>query len=427
MLAGKTYTINCDVTVNAGDSLIIQPGVHLIFNNQAGLIVKGNLFSLGTKSAPIWMTVAGQKHTDAPKIGFKAKNDSAFSGLWKGIAGDVTCQYLIIKWTHLEYCGALGGANGSNFYKTEALSSGTKNSYPLFFSNTNGIFVFEDSWLYGCPDDAIRIGGAGARFAIMRCTFERCGKTGGDGLNIKQGGVGILAYNLCIGGATNSLKAANTGTAPGLPTCHVDTYNNTVVNSGYRSTGTGKGGSINYEDGARGKIFNNLLINCKFGLRLNGGLVPDTGYLYAGNYGYNYYWADSLSVANEIIPFGPVSVTKPVATDYPNLLAYLTPNYKYVTDAQYDGSPVVQLAGTNPLFKNYPLPVTGGYLLGDINAVGNFKFTLQPNSPCIGKGYRGFTPLQNIPIDPKYGLTELTLPGADVGCYQFDGTGNQHF
>jgi hypothetical protein len=31
-----------------------------------------------------------------------------------------------------------------------------------------------------------------------------------------------------------------------------------------------------------------------------------------------------------------------------------------------------------------------------------------------------------VPIDPIYGATEVTPPGADLGCYQFNGTGNQH-
>lgn len=59
MLAGKTYTVNCDVYVNAGDTLLIQPGVRVNFNGGAGIIVIGAFFSLGTKDAPIWLSVAG--------------------------------------------------------------------------------------------------------------------------------------------------------------------------------------------------------------------------------------------------------------------------------------------------------------------------------------------------------------------------------
>ncbi|MFL9484459.1 hypothetical protein ACI6Q2_16880 [Chitinophagaceae bacterium LWZ2-11] len=423
MLSGKTYTVNCDIFVNAGDSLVIQPGVKVIFNNQAGLIVKGNLFSLGTADNPIWLTVAGKTKTDNPTINYKASKDSAFAGVWKGVFGDVTCKYMIFKWTHLEYCGALAGANGSVAYTIAGLAQ-TDNSYAAYFSSTGGYFVFEDSWIYGTVDDAIRIGGAGGKFAILRSTFEKCGKTGGDVLNIKAGGVGDMAYNLFIGGATNSLKAANSGIAPGLPNCEARVYNNTIVNSGYRQTKTGRGGSINYENGASGQVFNNLIVNCKFGLRLNTN-VPDTGYMYKGNYGYNYYWADSLSVANQIIPWTTGAVTKPVTTDFPNPYTYLPANYNYVPDAQYDGTKAVQVG--NPLFTNYPLPVTGGYYLQDITAIGNFKFTLLPTSPCIGKGYTGFTPMMLVPVDAKYGVTEYTLPGQDIGCYQFNGTGNKHF
>lgn len=428
MLAGKTYTVSCDITIKAGDSLVIQPGVKIIFQNKAGMIVKGNIFSLGTPDRPIYFTVDGLTKTDAPKIGFKAANDSAFSGKWKGVFADVTCQYMVFKWTHLEYCGAAGGSGfgsdgrASSAYLIAGIGA-SDNSYAAYFSNGAGYFVFEDSWIYGCKDDAIRIAGTGGKFAILRSSFERCGLAGGDVLNIKAGGVGDMAYNLFVGGATNSLKAANSGIAPGIPNCEARVYNNTIVNSGYRQTKTGRGGSVNYENNARGQVFNNLLVNCKYGLRLNSN-VPDTAYMYNGNYGYNYYWADSLSVANEIFPEATGAVTKPMATDFPNPFTYLPTGYIYVPNVKYDGSKAVQ-AG-NPLFVNYPLPVTGGYYLQDITAIGSFKFALQPNSPCIGKGYAGFSPLQAVPTDAKYGVTEYTKPGTDIGCFQINGYGNQH-
>jgi hypothetical protein len=423
MLAGKTYTVSCDIYVNKGDSLVIEPGVKVIFQNKAGIIVQGNFFSLGTQDAPIYLTVANQTKTDAPTQGFSASKDSAFNGIWKGVIGDTSCKYLIFKWTHLEYCGALAGANGSNAYSFAGLKT-TDNSYAIFASNGNGYMVFEDSWIYGTVDDAIRIGGNGSNIAILRSTFEKCGKAGGDVLNIKAGGVGDMAYNFFIGNATNSLKAANSGAGPGIENCNVNVYNNTLINCGYRQTKTGRGGGINYENGARGQIFNNLMVNCKFGLRLSSN-VPDTAFLYNGNYGYNYYWADSLSVANQIFPYTPGAVTKPVATDYPNPFTYLPSNYTYVPNVAYDGSKAVQVG--NPLFINYPLPVTGGYYLSDITAIGKFKFNLQSTSPCIGKGYTNFSPLKKVPVDAKYGVTDYSLPGRDIGCYQFNGTGNQHF
>jgi hypothetical protein len=423
MLAGKTYIVGCDVYINPGDSLIIEPGVRVNFTNGAGLIVQGNLFSLGTQANPVYLSVDGMTKTDAPTLNFSSSKDSAFKGKWKGVLGDITCKYMILKWTHLEYCGALLSAGGSSAYTILGLTA-ADNSYAIYFSNPNGYLVFEDSWIYGTIDDAIRVGGNGGKFAILRSTFEKCGKSGGDVLNIKAGGVGDMAYNFFIGDATNGLKAANSGSGPGIDQCEVHMYNNTLVNCGYRQTKTGRGGSINFEKLARGQAFNNLLVNCKFGLRLNSD-VPDTAYLYNGNYGYNYYWADSLSVANQIFPFTPGAVTRPVETDFPKPSSYLPANYAYRPNVGYDGAAAVQVG--NPLFFNYPLPVPGGYRLQDITAIGTFKFSLQSGSPCIGKGYTGFAPLKKVPVDPVYGVTEYTLPGNDIGCFQFSGNGNQHF
>jgi hypothetical protein len=420
MLAGKTYTIGCDVQINPGDSLVIEPGVKIIVKNQAGILVKGNLYSLGTKAQPIYFTVDGLTKTDDPTLNYSASKDSAFIGKWKGILADASCKYLIFKWTHLEYCGAL---LGNTFAPILGLAS-TDPSYAVYFQNAAGYFVFEDSWIYGTVDDAIRVAGSGGQFAIYRSTFEKCGKSGGDVLNVKAGALGDMGYNFFIGCATNALKAANSGSGPGIANCEVRMFNNTVVNCGYRQTKSGRGGSINFEKLCYGMAFNNLLINNKYGLRLSSD-IPDTNYLYKNNYGYNFYWADNITVANQIFPFTPGAVTKPVATDIPNPFGYLPANYNYTPCVAYDGTKAVQYS--NPQFYNYPLPIQGGYAMSDINAVGKFKFTINANSPCIGKGYTNFSGLKLIPVDAKYGITSYSEPGKDLGCFQFDGAGNQHF
>ena len=423
MLAGKTYTVNCDIYVQPNDTLIIEPGVRVNFTNGAGIIVKGSFFSLGTEAQPIWLTVAGQTKTDQPQVNFNAAKDSAFVGKWKGVLGDATSPYMVFKWTHLEYCGAALNAGGSTAWTVLNLPA-TDPSYAIYFSNPKGNLVFEDSWIYGTVDDAIRVSGAGGRFAILRNTFEKCGKTGGDVLNIKSGGTGDMAYNLFIGDATNGLKASDKGSGPGIAKCDVRMYNNTIINGGFRQAKTGRGGSINFEEGARGMAFNNLIVNCKFGLRILSNVAADTAYLYNGHYGYNYYWADSLVTAGEIYP--TTYITKPQATDYPAPSSFLPPTFNYLNNTGYLATAVNAIQKGNPLFFSYPLPVTGGYRLQDINAVGNFKFNLQPGSPCIGKGYKGFQPLQLIPTHEKYGVTDYTQPGADIGCYQINGSGNLH-
>jgi hypothetical protein len=58
--------------------------------------------------------------------------------------------------------------------------------------------------------------------------------------------------------------------------------------------------------------------------------------------------------------------------------------------------------------------------------VGTFNFHLQANSPLIGKGTTAVKPLIVVPLNAVYGLSEATLPGVDLGCYQLSGIGNQH-
>jgi hypothetical protein len=193
-------------------------------------------------------------------------------------------------------------------------------------------------------------------------------------------------------------------------------YNNTFINGGYRQIQTGRGGCVNYEEGARGLYYNNVAINCKFGYRVVNNPVADTANL---KYGYNYSYADSLVVANQFYPVG--YITRPQSSDMP-APSFLPSNY--TLGAAYDGSSVIQVV--KPQFINYPLPVTGGLRLSDIKSIGTFNFHLQLNSPLIGKGFTGISPLVVVPIDLTYGATEVTPPGVDLGCFQTNGTGNHH-
>ncbi len=406
MLSGKTYTLGCDITINKGDTLTIQSGVHMNVTGSAAIVVRGVLLSLGTAEAPNWITVANQTKMDTP--GQNPATDPAYSGQWKGILADTTSPLVVIKWTHLEYAGAALGTSLANLLGLTA----TDPSYAVYFQNINGSFVFEDSWIYGTTDDAIRV--SGGKFAILRNTFEKCGSKGGDVLNVKSGAVGDMAYNLFIGDATNGLKASNKGGSP--VQTNIRMYNNTVLNCGYRQTKTGRGGSINFEEGSSGMAYNNLMVNCKYGLRVVSNPVADTTKLF---YGYNYYYADSASVANEIYP--TTYITRPPSTDFP-APSYLPAGYKL--GSVYDGSSIV--GKNNPMFLNYPLPVSGKFRLMDITTVSSFNFTLQSGSPAIGKGYTGFTPLKAVAEDAVYGATEITQPGSDIGAFQSNGRGNLH-
>jgi len=256
----------------------------------------------------------------------------------------------------------------------------------------------------------------------MRNTFEKCGYTGGEAMNAKAGTIGDFAYNLIIGMATNGPKLSNVNVAVGAPGSNVRMYNNTIVNCGYRRSSAGRGGSINFEEGAGGMAYNNLIINCKFGLRIVNNPIADTANI---RYGYNWYYADSISVANQFIPSLSVStaISQPQETDVPKPSTYLPVGW--TVGAVYTATASV-LGANNPQFINGPVPMPAGYKLADIAVVGNYNFALKPSSPCINAGYTGFSPRADVPVNIKFGATEITPPGKDIGAYQSNGRGNQH-
>ena len=409
MLAGKTYTINGNVIINEGDTLIIQEGVTVNVTGNYGIGVKGSLFALGTKEKQINFTVPGVTRTDGP--GADPSKDAAFAGKWTGIIGGKKCDYMVIKWAHIDYAG--GATSGD----VKVISSA---SYSILFQNPYGIFVLEDSWIYGSVDDPIRT--LGGKVAILRNTFEKCGYTGGESLNAKAGTIGDFAYNLCIGQATNGPKLSNSGAIAGVPNSDMRMFNNTIVNCGHRRAAAGRGGSINFEQDAGGMAYNNLIVNCKFGLRVVQNPIADTAHL---RYGYNYYYADSASIADQFIPSLSIStaISQPQETDIPKASTYLPAGW--LLGAVYKANTAI-IKANDPLFINAPVPLPAGYLLRDVATVGSYNFGLKAGSPCIGKGYIGFRARGDVPVDAKYGVTESMTPGIDIGAYQTNGRGNQH-
>jgi hypothetical protein len=408
MTTGNTYTATGDILINPGDTLLIQPGVTINMGTSGyNFGVRGTLLSLGTKTQPIWITVPGTSKTD--QVGAPMNSDPAYVGKWCGINCDTSCRLVVIKWTHIEYAGAVF---------TNSMITGNKsgsNSFALFLQNPKTVFVMEDSWVYGSLDDCMR---PNCKFSIMRNTFEKCGSPaiGGDVINVKSGGQGDAAYNLIIGGATNGTKASNKGGTNVQTNCRF--YNNTYVHCGYKQPApVGRAGSWNFEEGSRGMAYNGLLVNCRTGLRIVNNPLADTMNLQYGN---NFNYGDSQAVYNWIYP--PADLTRPQTTDIP---AFTPTGYIWggiLPVYSYTGT----VGANKPMFVNFPLPVAVNKLI-DVQAVGNFDFRLQAGSPCIGKGFTGFSPLAVVPVDPKFGATEITPPGSDIGAYQSNGTGNQHY
>jgi hypothetical protein len=427
MLASQTYTIGGDITINAGDTLLIQKGVKLNMTNGANIINNGTFISLGTSDAPITITDPRRSKTTGSST---VATDSAYVGGWGGIYSSNTAKLVVLKWTHLDFGGA--ALKALPFPNGNSLKAGAQ--YILYFQNPTGVFIMEDSWMYGSPDDATRF--YGGYYNIMRNTMEKCGGTGGDGFNAKGSSTGNMAYNLVIGGATNGTKTASDGTTAGE--CQFTMFNNTYVNDGFRNSGVygARSGSVEIENNSRALVYNNLIVDCNFGVRIAGG--PGGAKVYLADttsnpssvisktaYGYNFYYADNAAMAGQFVPTSvaqPV-VTHPQATDIPNMAAFLGASYTF--GFVYNGTSLV--GKNNPMFVNYPLPAANNFWITQAS-VDNFNFHLQGGSPAIGKGTTtAFVPITaGIPIDPTFGSSSITLPGKDMGCYQVDGTGNHH-
>jgi len=414
LLSGKTYYFASNITVNGGDTLLMQAGTKLIalgngltYQTAPEIFVHGTFISLGTQTNPNYITVssAAQLHTQATAQNYT----NVFQGWWGGIfctPGAVTTQDpnpaggdVIIKWTHLEFAGGPSGpADDATVYTPVGSPRWT-----IYFGNITKNFILEDSWVFGSRDDAMRI--AGGHVDIMRNTYELCGVAAGEACNIKSGSVGDVGYNMVIGAATNAFKisdAGSTGTQ-----CNINCYNNTLVNCGYRQNSTsGHGGSIDFEKSAKGNAYNNMIVNCAIGLRvLSSADVTNVHYNNQLFYGYNaaivkqFYAADGIG--------------KVQSADI------------YSTTAQQN-NPLFYSFDVNAYnYTQYPAPVTANNQTPAIVMVGTSSFRPQATSPAIGKASTTVVSYNTVTTTGNYGAN-ITAPGKDIGAYQNDGTGNQH-
>jgi hypothetical protein len=255
-----------------------------------------------------------------------------------------------------------------------------------------------------------------------------------------------MAYNLFVGGATNATKSSSDGHT--TRQCQMAMFNNTYINCGQRSelknqTGL-KGGDIEIENNSRALAFNNLMVNCRYGLRVAGGVsgakvyLADTAqgstsdFIPKTAYGYNYYYADDSSMTNQFLPtnIAQAVVTTPQSTGIPNMAAFLGSNYTF--GKIYDGSSLV--SKNNPMFTNFPLPAAAGSWKLQAS-IDNYKFSLSSTSPALGAGTTTAFSVPSsaangfalAPISNNFGVTQkYVTPGKDMGCYQADGSGNQH-
>jgi len=274
MLAGKTYYVNCDVTVLSTDTLIIQSGVTVRVLNNATFFISGVIMSEGTEASPIT---------------FSGPSDDSPAGSWGGFQCD-TANYVSFVWTHIIATG--GPDETGSPRKTIKLAK-------------NSPFIMQDSWIYGGEDDGLRL--QGAQISILRNTIQAIGTTDGEAINIKDGCVGDIAYNYIWSIAGSGIKV-ETSDAVFFPQTSVNIYNNTVVNSGFRRGAGEPGRAILMDLFAKGNIYNNILVNTYWGLEITP--LVDTVNVHYGN---NLFYSTVDSIRQFYYPAG--SWGKPQPTD----------------------------------------------------------------------------------------------------------------
>ncbi len=394
--SGRTYRLVGDLYIDEGKEILLESGVTIEtvaggvdMNEAYSIYVNGSFVSLGTQQNPNLISTTPDKRTP----------ENFNKGFFGTIEGRESAEAIILKWTRLEYLGGPAGPGSAIYDEGEAMKG-------IRTLTEEVKLIVEDSWFFGSVEDAIRPDGG--KISIMRNTFEAIGSLDGEGVNVKGGTVGSIAYNVFIGIATNGPKTANSG---GKPTqANVDIYNNTILTSGFRRVAPGRGGSINIENGARGIIVNNFIINCRFGTRIVDGTDYENTYV-----DYNWYFGngtyEGIAFADEFYPSAGVipSVVPYPENDFTDNIDPMFVNYdvNQFSDSDYLNADILSLMPYN------------------MNMVGSQNLRLASGSPAIGVGYTNFTPVNIITETGERGAN-VTPPSADIGAYPTNGTGNQH-
>ncbi|TXK46804.1 right-handed parallel beta-helix repeat-containing protein [Pontibacter qinzhouensis] len=361
--SGRTYIVRGNLNVPAGKSLTVEEGVTVIVEgdgSQGGspeITVRGNFYSYGTAEKPVLFTVPAARRT----------KENMFTGLWGGILGTMQSQEMVFQHTRIEYAGA-PAAEGSPIVTSGELGAGDPR-YSIYFTNPNGRFVMQHSTIAYTKDDGMRINQG--NFLITNNTFIYTGATGGDALNLKSGSVGDAAFNVFYQSATNGIKCSNSDDRS--PQTDVNMYNNTAINCGWRQTKAGRGGSINLEKGGRGKVFNTLVVNCRYGIRFP--KAPDNPDITNSTTGHNFYFGNHTTIADEFYP-ATGSITKGLfetAHDVAGAANENNPQFASLNISNFDNT-------TATSAENLEVPPA------------NLNFKLQAGSPALGVGKTDFAP-----------------------------------
>ncbi|WP_420151951.1 right-handed parallel beta-helix repeat-containing protein [Siphonobacter sp.] len=369
---GNTYKVTGHLQVPEGKSLTIEEGVTVLMSDsivKPEILIRGNLYSLGTAENPVKFTVPDAWKTSA----------NLFGNLWGGLIAGPANTELVLKNTILEYGGAVT-TEESPSVKAQLYKAAAGEHVPvLYTSNTASKVVVTNSIIRNFNEDGFYL--EGGKVLIINNTFHTTGVSGGEAINIKSGVQAEIAFNLIYSPNTNALKLSNGGDK--TPQAYVIAYNNTIVNAGWRRP-TIKGGSIWLEKTVRVDVYNNLLVNDRFGIKRDKGAPEDTRSVIANNYyyGYTQTGVDQFQPSTEIVK-GTNDILGTKAGD------------------------------NDPKLVNYPLSTAS------LNAAytTSWDFHLQAGSPALGKGKTDFTRLYKSGLSVNGVTYTSPEPASYIGAF----------
>ena len=274
--AGSTVRVKGSFEIPQGKSLTIEKGVNVIVeqNTQVPveIMVYGDLYCLGEEGNEITFSIPEELKAQNPKR------------VWGGIfAADnqKKAPDMVFQYTTIEYTGAL---TTNNSYSAHTFKSTVGKGVPAINTmdqNTN--LVIQHCTFRHNGQDGLYL--QGGNMIITNNVFEGQGdEAGGEGVNFKAGIVLDLAYNLFYSPSNSAVKMS--GTTDNRTPGNFTVFNNTVINGGGRKNNADLG-SFAIESGCSAYIYNNLLVNCRWGI-LDNVTDPAKESIISNNYYYGY-------------------------------------------------------------------------------------------------------------------------------------------
>ena len=250
----KDTTLTESVEIPIGTSLYIEPGVKVTCKSDVQvpieIVVLGNLYCMGSAQKPIVFTSDTQK-TES----------------WGGIICGYNAEEVVLNHVEVAYAGATPTESSASF-QNHLFKTTIDGGVPAFhFCNVNGKFVMANCFFHDNYNDQTYF--TGGKGVIINNIFADSGYAadGGEAINVKAGCKLDIANNLIYNACTNAFKLSNAGNSETIPLTEMTVYNNTMVNCGWRRSKNKKGGSVWVEKAAKPVFVNNLIYDCRYGLK----------------------------------------------------------------------------------------------------------------------------------------------------------------